>query len=86
MTTIPSNIVATCIGKYIAQHGDQPLYAGPQGHWVGVDASGTLMLFPAQLDGWARRKPYRGHRSALGPLVSVANAIYTGYPVWERAN
>lgn len=84
--TITALSAATCIGEYIAQHGNQLLYAGPQGHWVGVDASGTLMLFPAQLDGWARRKPYRGYRSALGPLVSVANAIYTGYPAWERLN
>ena len=70
------------IGEYIAQNGDKPLYSvGP--NWVGVDAKGGLMLFPAQWEGWSRRRPYRGHMAALGPAVSSINAIGTGYPAWE---
>ncbi len=68
------------IGEYIAQSGDKPLYSvGP--NWVGVDNGGNMMIFPAQSDGWARRKPYRG---AVPKLVhSSVNAIGTGYPAWE---
>ncbi len=72
----------TTIGEYIAQNGDKPLYSVGL-NWVGVDVSGCLMLFPAQWEGWSRRRPYHGHLAALGPVVSSVNAIGTGYPAWE---
>ena len=72
----------TTIGEYIAQNGAKPLYSvGP--NWVGVDAKGALMLFPAQWEGWSRRRTYHGHLAALGPVISSVNAIGTGYPAWE---
>ena len=78
MMTVPT----LTIGEHIAQNGDKPLYSvGP--NWVGVDAKGVLMLFPAQWEGWSRRRPYYGHLAALGPVISSVNAIGTGYPAWE---
>lgn len=72
------------IGEYIAKHGEQPLWAMPGPNWVGQDDDGQLVIFPARAGGWDERKPFVGS-AANYRRVSVAMAVCTGYPRWERS-
>jgi len=49
------------------------------GHWVGEDAHGALMLWPATPRGWLKRTSYAGSKRQLDE-VEPALARGTGWP------
>lgn len=69
------------IAEYIAQFGEQELYSCGHG-WIGRDGN-QLVYFPAILNGWDQRQT-TSKRPKQADLVSITNAIGTGYPRWER--
>jgi hypothetical protein len=62
------------------------LYRSPDhpGEWIGTDAAGALVRWPAERGGWAKRTPHTGGKRALEE-VEPALARGSGWPGAGRA-
>ena len=49
------------------------------GQWIGTDAEGALVRWPAERGGWQRRTPYTGPKRSLEE-VELALARGSGWP------
>jgi hypothetical protein len=51
-----------------------------QKHWVGYTADTGYVIFPAEADGWMRRRPFHGFDPLLIREVPARLAFNTGFP------
>jgi hypothetical protein len=59
------------------------LWPGPGGTWLGEDEDYSVWRFPAELGGWADRKPAMRPCAGSGyqaSTVAIHNALGTGWP------
>jgi hypothetical protein len=55
--------------------------ADHQNYWIGYTAETGYVIFPAEADGWTKKKPFQGFDPLRIREVPARLAFNTGFPV-----